>query len=393
MRQLHRTNQETDGTRSAEHGCTVDRDAPYRSRMMASVRDSPDVVVPLSKRDYSITGPERASAEAHGLVSADWYRSPVPRSLLKELVVKRNFPAARDTAAWLALLLVSGYIAHRTYGTWWALPAFAFYGTMYGSVSDARWHECSHRTAFKSQRTNDIIYNVASFMAFREPVSWRWSHARHHTDTIIVGSDPEIAVPRPTSLLVILSECFCMRSAPGEMRKIARGCVGRVGAQEADYVPRDEFPKVIWSSRVFVAIWVGVIGLSVATKSIEPLLLVGLPSFYGRWLLVLFGLTQHAGLAEDVLDHRMNTRTITMGPILRFLYWNMNFHIEHHMFPTVPYHALPRLHDLVKDDMPPVYDGLRGAYREIIPALRRQAKDPTYFVPRILPTATVEPAQ
>ncbi len=356
---------------------------------MVSVHDSPDAVLPLSKRDYSLTGLERAGAEARGLVSADWYRSPVPRAQLKELVVKRDLPAVRDTAIWLALLVASGVVAHLTYGTWWALPAFAFYGTMYGSVSDARWHECGHRTAFKSQRANDVVYNVASFMAFREPVSWRWSHARHHTDTIIVGSDPEIAVPRPTSLLVLLSEIFCLRSAPGEIVKVARGCIGRVSPKEADYVPRDEYAKVFWASRVFVAVWVAIVAVSAATKSVEPLLLFGLPSFYGRWLLVVFGHTQHAGLAEDVLDHRLNSRTVSMGPILRFLYWNMNFHIEHHMYPTVPYHALPRLHGLVASDMPPVYDGLRGAYREIIPALRRQAKDSTYFIERVMPTNAI----
>jgi Na+-transporting NADH:ubiquinone oxidoreductase subunit F len=42
-----------------------------------------------------------------------------------------------------------------------------------------------------------------------------------------------------------------------------------------------------------------------------------------------------------VLDHRLNCRTVYMNPIHRFLYWNMNYHVEHHMFPLVPYHALP----------------------------------------------------
>ena len=71
------------------------------------------------------------------------------------------------------------------------------------------------------------------------------------------------------------------------------------------------------------------------------MLLVGpLPTMYGAWLHVMTGLTQHAGLAEDVLDHRLNCRTVYMNPVLRFLYWNMNYHIEHHMFPMVPYHAL-----------------------------------------------------
>ena len=48
---------------------------------------------------------------------------------------------------------------------------------------------------------------------------------------------------------------------------------------------------------------------------------------YGAWLHELCALTQHAGLAENVLDHRLSTRTVILGPVLRFLYWNMNYHI------------------------------------------------------------------
>ena len=74
-----------------------------------------------------------------------------------------------------------------------------------------------------------------------------------------------------------------------------------------------------------------------------------------------------------------------MNPIFRFLYWNMNYHVEHHIFPTVPYHALPKLHEAIKADCPPPYPSSIAAYREIIPALARQLKDPTYFVRRELP--------
>jgi fatty acid desaturase len=112
---------------------------------------------------------------------------------------------------------------------------------------------------------------------------------------------------------------------------------------------------------------------------------VGLPSLYGRWLATLFGVSQHAGLAENVLDHRLNARTIRMNPVFRFLYWNMNYHVEHHMFPMVPYHALPRLHAEVAADMPTPYPSLLAAYREIIPTLLRQMREPEYYVRRELP--------
>ena len=122
------------------------------------------------------------------------------------------------------------------------------------------------------------------------------------------------------------------------------------------------------------------------SHSLLPAMLVGvLPTMYGSWLQLLFGLTQHAGLDEDVLDHRLNSRTVMMNPVFRFLYWNMNYHVEHHMFPLVPYHALPRLHEAIRHDCPPAYPSLLDAFREIVPAVLRQAKDPSYFVRRELP--------
>jgi len=64
----------------------------------------------------------------------------------------------------------------------------------------------------------------------------------------------------------------------------------------------------------------------------------------------------------------------------------MNYHVEHHMFPMVPYHALPKLHAAVKADCPTPYPSTLAAYAEILPAVVRQLRDPTYFVKRELPS-------
>jgi fatty acid desaturase len=101
-----------------------------------------------------------------------------------------------------------------------------------------------------------------------------------------------------------------------------------------------------------------VIGAALYLNSWLPLMYVLLPTMYGGWLSYVFGLTQHVGLAEDELDHRKNCRTIYMNPVFRFFYSDMNYHLEHHMFPMVPYHALAKLHEEIKDDCPPPYDSL-----------------------------------
>ena len=301
---------------------------------------------------------------------------------------RRDGPAVRDTLLWFALLGASGGAAYCLWGSWWAVPAFAVYGVLYASVSDSRWHECGHATAFKTRWMNVVVYHMASFMVLREATPWRWSHVRHHSDTIIVGRDREIAAPRPPSLLSLCLRFLAINTGFEELSHIVRHCFGRATAQEKEYIPESEFGKVFWTARVYAAIFAAVIAWSIAVRSVLPLMFVGLPTWYGAWLATVFGLTQHAGLAEDVLDHRLNCRTVYMNPIFRFIYWNMNYHVEHHMFPLVPYHALPALHEAVKSDMPPPYRGLVAAYREIIPTLLRQVKDPTYFVKRLVPPAS-----
>lgn len=336
-------------------------------------------------RDYSLMGRDSKLAEEQGLASAEWYTCPIPRRRLKELMQRKDGPAIRDTLIWFALLGITGWLGYYFWGSWWCIPAFMAYGILYCSASDSRWHECGHRTAFKTTWMNDVVYEMASFMVLRESTSWRWSHTRHHTDTIIVGRDPEIAVPRPPDLLGILLAFFGLKSGPKEFSRIILHCFGRLTAEERTYIPEMEWSKLCRIARIWALIYVSVIALAIATKSILPLMYIGLPSFYGAWLLVVFGLTQHAGLAEDVLDHRLNCRTVYMNPLSRFIYWNMNYHLEHHIFPMVPYHALPALHEEMKADTPKPYHGLIETYLEIIPTLLRQVKDPTYYVERKLP--------
>ena len=336
-------------------------------------------------RDYSLTGPEGRHAIETGLAAAEWYHSDVPRKVMKELMQRTDGPAIRDTVLWLGLLLLSAVSGIYFWGSWWAVPFFAVYGVLYGSACDSRWHECGHGTAFRTGWMNDAVYHIASFLVMRNPVSWRWSHSRHHTDTIIVGRDPEIAFMRPPALMLGALHFIGFPDILLHIRIIVRNALGIVTDEEKNYIPKGEFPKVVWWARLHVAIYVAAVALAIAYTSVLPLLLIGGPRIYGAWHMVMTGLLQHGGLAEDVLDHRLNSRTVYMNPVSRWIYWNMNYHVEHHMFPMVPYHALPRLHELVKADLPVPNRSIAEGYREMIRALWRQAKQPGYYFRRELP--------
>lgn len=336
-------------------------------------------------RDYSLTGPEGQHAIEVGLASAEWYHSDVPRKAMKELMQRRDGPALRDTVIWLGLIIVSAWGGISLWGSWWAIPCFLVYGVLYGSACDSRWHECGHGTAFRTGWMNDVVYHIASFMVMRNPVSWRWSHSRHHTDTIIVGRDPEIAFMRPQALVLGALHFIGIPDIFLHFRVIARNAVGIVTADEKDYIPAREWPKVIFWARVHMAIYAGAVALALGYGSILPLVLIGGPRIYGTWHMVLTGLLQHGGLDEDVLDHRLNSRSVYMNPVSRWIYWNMNYHIEHHMFPMVPFHALPRLHEVIKDDLPPANRSIAHAYVEMIGALWRQRTEPRFRLHRALP--------
>jgi fatty acid desaturase len=348
-------------------------------------------------RDYSIIGEQAQRAEEAGLVSAVWYQCPVPRKRMKELMQRSDGRALRDTALWLGGMLLSGIGAYLFWGSVACVPFFLVYGLLYGTASNSRWHEAGHGTAFKTRWMNDVVYQIACFMVMYEPQVWRWSHARHHTDTIIVGRDPEIVEPRPPRLNMILLKLFSLPHVYNAFKSLFRHAAGQISAEETVFLPESEWPKVYLTARIWLALFALVIGSALYLNSGLPLMFVLLPTLYGGWLSYVFGLTQHVGLAEDELDHRKNCRTIYMNRVFRFFYSDMNYHLEHHMFPMVPYHALEKLHEEIKSDCPPPYKNLFEAYREIIPTLLKQRKDPSYFIKRPVreaaPTSNTAPAE
>ncbi|MEM1272955.1 MAG: fatty acid desaturase family protein [Pseudomonadota bacterium] len=337
------------------------------------------------KRDYSLTGPERDRAIERGLASAEWYHSDVPRKEMKALMKRADQPALRDTTLWIGLLVLSAAGGVILWGSWWSVPFWLVYGVLYGSACDSRWHECGHGTAFRTEWMNDAVYVLASFMVLRNPVSWRWSHVRHHTDTIIVGRDPEISVMRPPNLIRKVLAFIGLPDAFEHFAILLRNAAGIFSANERDYIPDGDLPRAVLWARIFVGIHLLALLTAILFWSLIPLMLIGGPRIYGTWHMVMTGLLQHGGLAEDVLDHRLNSRTVYMNPVSRWIYWNMNYHVEHHMFPMVPYHALPKLHAVIKDDLPPPNSSIAEAYREMIGALIRQRRDPNYTIRKVLP--------
>ncbi len=148
----------------------------------------------------------------------------------------------------------------------------------------------------------------------------------------------------------------------------------------------------MWSTRIYVTIVVATIVACAATLSILRAMFIVLPGSYGGPLSQIFNITQHARLDEDVYDHPLNPHPVLRNPVFDFLYMNMNDHIEHHMFPLVPFYALLKLHELIETRCPKPHPSLRYADAEIVPFIwQRRDLSRAPWPPLRLTDRTYEP--
>jgi len=104
--------------------------------------------------------------------------------------------------------------------------------------------------------------------------------------------------------------------------------------------------------------------LCLLTGAWQLVLLISLAPFIGNGPSILLASAQHCGRPAATQDFRENSRTVLLPAWLSFFYWNMNYHIEHHMYPGVPCYRLPALRTVLADDLPVATAGLHGVFIE-----------------------------
>lgn len=327
-------------------------------------------------------GPPKSIEEG---LQNEWYVAPLPRKETKNFARRSDWPAIRHFGGYFLLTIGTGTLAYSLLDTWYLfVPAYLVFSLIF-AFSEAAWHETVHGTAFKSRWLNKSVNFVASIMGHRDIVFSTWSHAIHHSYTNIKGIDPELQAPRPPNLFVIVLNFTRIHGSIMQLWMMLQHALGIITPLGRRIVPENEWNKLIWNARLFMGIYVLMIIWCIAIGSIVPMVFLFLPRFFGAWGLESVVTMQHPGLAEEVWDHRLNTRTVHVPKWVQFLYFNMNYHIEHHMYPMVPFHALAGLHEKVKDHYPKTYQGYWSVYRDLIPTLIKQVKDPEWYIHQELP--------
>tara|TARA_Y100001934_G_scaffold147204_2_gene176799 strand:- start:1386 stop:2270 length:885 start_codon:yes stop_codon:yes gene_type:complete len=284
----------------------------------------------------------------------------------------------------IVLLIITGLSALSSVDTLWSIPAFLLYGGIWIFATSVA-HETSHGTAFRNRTLNEAVLFVSGFMVQQTPSLLRYVHARHHSHTAIVKDDPEIILTNPMTWRdFIIKQLIDLGSIWYFVKATVALAINRPTQDAADCIPGPAMARAVIEAQVYMLTYLGIILWSLATQSWLPVLMLILPRLFGAPTHGVIQATQHFGMAQDIQDHRYTTRTMQVNLALRLLYWNMNYHVEHHIFPQIPFHALPALHATIGDQCPAPTRGVFRAMAEIAKTINRQRRNPGYTTPRPL---------
>jgi len=205
-------------------------------------------------------------------------------------------------------------------------------------------HETCHFTPFKSFRLNLIIGHVCGFLIFL-PASWfRYFHLAHHRYTQDPELDPELESKKPETFG---QYCWYLSGFPVWYSHFKTILINAFGRCKNDFVPERKLGRVALEARVMLVLYASIFFAALYFELNEILYVWLIPLVLGQPFLRLYLMAEH-GRCPQVANMFENTRTTFTNWLVRRLAWNMPYHAEHHACPTVPFHKLPQLHELVK---------------------------------------------
>jgi fatty acid desaturase len=349
----------------------------------------------------SITEYESLEQVRKGL-AIDWYRCPIDRAELRELLVRSDLQGWFQAAGHLLLFCCTGLLAYYLFEheLWlgFALSLFA-HGTVASFFSGIAIHELGHGTVFATKRLNQIFLRLYSLLGWWNHYEYAMSHTYHHRYTLHPAGDREVVLPRypslewPYLLQLFTFNVFGGLESNGFLPIVGntvRTAFGKYRTDKGSWF-RDlyadqalERARAVNWARMILAFHLGVLLVSIVFQLWLLPILLSLAIFIANWLKYFVGLPMHCGLRDNVPDFRLCVRSIGLDPLSEFLYWRMNWHTEHHMFAAVPCYNLKRLHEILAHDMPAPRT-LVGAWREMRQTWRRQRNDPQYQFDTPLP--------
>lgn len=208
-------------------------------------------------------------------------------------------------------------------------------------------HDGTHYRLFRNRRVNDWVTEV--LLAWPHLVtmrSYRENHLAHH-NYVNTEKDPDWSRKKDNP------EWHFPQSAWSLLNTLLRDLVGigginliRLASSLSSAAPAPSKTFV----RLRLAFYVAVIGTLIGTSCGRALVLYWVVPFF-TWLILIMrirSIAEHFAIPGEPGVYRQS-RTTHVGVLARVFVApkNVNYHIEHHFFPSVPFFRLPKLHALL----------------------------------------------
>ena len=275
----------------------------------------------------------------------------IERRRLKSLARRSDRPGLTYLAAWTVAMALTGGLVWLSLGTAWVWPAIFVYGVVLSVPTYSLSHETAHGTAFRTRWLNETVFWFTSLLYGEEPLHRRYTHTNHHTHTWYVGLDSQMPFDTPLDFKGWLYDISGLSVHRFQLRVLWQLATRRYTKLMREVAPPAELPKMTRNARIFSLVYLGVVGL-IAAGFTWPLWFYVLPRLIGAPIMLMFNIIQHAEMQENSPSVMESTRTFRTNRVGCFLYLNMNNHVEHHLYPQVPFYSLPRLHEAVADQTP-----------------------------------------
>jgi len=331
----------------------------------------------------------------------DWYRTPVDKEVLRRFTRKSDLKGLLQAGSFLlvyAATTAAGFYFFRQ-RQWLPMVVVCYLHAVFFNFLSmaAAVHELSHGTVFRSRALNELFYYLFSFLTWNNPVHFRASHLLHHQLTVHRGRDKEVIQgPVAERLNWVNYLCWFTFDALAFVKFMATNLRHAAGKWEADFffwdpllTPDDPRRRAMCAwARVALVAHLLLLGVFIYFRLWVLIYLVSFGSFFASFLAKFCGALQHTGLGQSAPDWRLVCHTVRFGPLLRYLYWNMNLHATHHMYAAVPCYNLPRFHEEVRHDLAVAQPGFLAAMGLLLRIKRKQREDPEYIhVPEFPATA------
>lgn len=294
------------------------------------------------------------------------------RKIVKSLSRRSDRPGLIYMTKWIITLIASGSLIYLAMGTGWVWPAMFLYGAILSIPAYAMSHETAHGTAFKTRWLNETVNWMTALIYLEEPLYRRYTHTNHHTYTWHVGKDSQMPFDTPMTLGGWLTEATGYASLHFAVVTLFRLTFGQNTEVMKTVIPADEISRVRRNAWIFLSIYI-LIGILIVLGVDKLLWFLVIPILLGRSAMILMGLIQHVEMAENSPSIIDSTRSFKTNWIVSFLYMNMNYHVEHHLYPQVPFYALPALHEAIKDQLPSPDPGFWRTSLEVLSVVIRRS--------------------